>query len=34
VAVRHQRQQGVIEERSLHLSAVLGEGVVRQLVGE
>ena len=34
VAVRHQRQRRVTEERSLHLSAVLGEGVVHQLVGD
>jgi len=34
VAVRHQRQQRVVEERSLQLSAVLGEGVVHQLVGD
>jgi DNA-binding NarL/FixJ family response regulator len=33
VAVRHQRQQRVTEERSLQISAVLGEGVVHQLVG-
>jgi hypothetical protein len=32
--VRMQRQRRVTEERSLHLSAVLGEGVVRQLVGD
>jgi len=34
VAVRHQRQQRVTEDRSLQLSAVLGEGVVHQLVGD
>jgi transcriptional regulator with XRE-family HTH domain len=34
VAVRHQRQQRVTEERSLHLSALLGEGVVHQRVGD
>lgn len=34
VAVRHERQRRVTEERSLQLSAILGEGVVRQLVGD
>lgn len=34
VAVRHQRQQRVTEDRSLQLSAVLGEGVVHQFVGD
>lgn len=34
VAVRLQRQQRVAQERSLHLSGVLGEGVIRQLVGD
>ncbi len=34
VAVRHQRQRRVTEERSLQLSAVLGEGVVQQFVGD
>lgn len=34
VAVRHQRQQRVTGDRSLQLSAVLGEGVVHQLVGD
>jgi hypothetical protein len=34
VAVRHQRQQRVTDERSLQISAVLGEGVVHQLVGD
>jgi len=34
VAVRHQRQRRVTEERSLQLSAVLGEGVVHQLVSD
>ena len=34
VAVRHERQRRVTEERSLQLSAVLGEGVVHQLVGD
>jgi hypothetical protein len=34
VAVRHQRQQRVTADRSLQLSAVLGEGVVHQLVGD
>jgi hypothetical protein len=33
-AVRLQRQRRVTEERSLHLSAIMGEGVVRQLVGD
>jgi len=33
IAVRHERQRRVIEDRSLDLWAVLGEGVVRQLVG-
>ena len=33
VDVRHERQRRVTEERSLQLSAVLGEGVVHQLVG-
>jgi transcriptional regulator with XRE-family HTH domain len=33
-AVRLQRQRRVTEDRSLHLSAILGEGVVRQLVGD
>ncbi|MGI8446682.1 MAG: helix-turn-helix domain-containing protein [Streptosporangiaceae bacterium] len=33
VAVRLQRQRRVTDERSLRLSAVLGEGVIRQLVG-
>jgi hypothetical protein len=32
--VRIERQRQVTEERSLALSAVLGEGVVRQLVGD
>jgi transcriptional regulator with XRE-family HTH domain len=34
VAVRMQRQRQVTEERSLQLSAILGEGVVRQFVGD
>ncbi len=34
VVVRHERQRRVTEERSLQLSAVLGEGVVHQLVGD
>jgi len=34
VAVRHERQRRVTGERSLQLSAVLGEGVVHQLVGD
>jgi transcriptional regulator with XRE-family HTH domain len=34
VAVRLERQRRVIEERSLHLSVVLGEGVVHQRVGD
>jgi transcriptional regulator with XRE-family HTH domain len=34
VAVRHERQRRVTEERSLQLSAILGEGVVHQLVGD
>src|SRR6266702_6307772 len=34
VAVRHQRKRRVTEERSLQLSAVLGEGVVQQFVGD
>ncbi len=34
VAVRHERQRRITEERSLQLSAVLGEGVVHQLVGD
>src|SRR6266536_2400825 len=34
VAVRHERQRRLTEERSLQLSAVLGEGVVDQLVGD
>ena len=34
VAVRPQRQQRVTGDRSLHLSAVLGEGVVHQIVGD
>jgi transcriptional regulator with XRE-family HTH domain len=33
-AVRLQRQRRVTEDRSLHLSAIMGEGVVRQLVGD
>lgn len=33
-AVRHERQRRVIEERSLQFSAILGEGVVHQRVGE
>jgi transcriptional regulator with XRE-family HTH domain len=32
--VRHERQRRVLEERSLQFSAVLGEGVVHQRVGE
>src|SRR6266567_675224 len=32
VAVRHERQRRVIEDRTLNLWAVLGEGVIRQLV--
>lgn len=34
VAVRHERQRRVTEERSLQLSAVMGEGAVRQLIGD
>lgn len=34
VAVRHQRQRRVTEERSLHFSAILGEGVIHQHVGD
>jgi transcriptional regulator with XRE-family HTH domain len=34
VAVRLERQRRITEERSLRLSAVLGEGVVQQLVGD
>jgi hypothetical protein len=34
VAVRHERQRRVIEERTLELWAILGEGVVHQVVGE
>jgi transcriptional regulator with XRE-family HTH domain len=34
VAVRHQRQRRVTEERSLQLGVILGEGVVHQRVGD
>jgi len=34
VTVRHERQRRVTEDRSLQLWAILGEGVIRQVVGD